>query len=145
MELAKAFKTLADSDAEDWNRTTVNHGLEVAVYRGDVDLRIETSLEDLHVQNPQFTAPWANNHTDPAARGYFYDLYYRSSLLHRFVLVSVDGARALLPLPRTFNSTDVPLITYRVAQIWDEAHGGTLDQYMQSSGLRVEPTYVSPV
>jgi hypothetical protein len=134
MEYARALKLLVDSEAEDWKKTVTQFGREVSVFRGDVNLRLETSSDDEHIQNDNFVGSWANSNPDPSAKGYFYDLYYNASMLHRFVLVSVDGARASLPLPRSL-TTSVPLATYRVAEIFDS---GQLQDYLRSSGLTVE-------
>jgi hypothetical protein len=140
MELSAIFKTLIKSDAEDWHRVSMQTGRELACWRGDVNLRIETSIDDAHVQNDNFFAEWANKNPDQSAKGWFYDLYYNCTLVHRFVLVSVDGARASLPLPRS-GTMDVPQLTYRVAEIFD---AGGLGEYFPRSGLVVEKNYVEP-
>jgi hypothetical protein len=72
MELSAIFKTLIKSDAEDWHRVSMQTGRELACWRGDVNLRIETSIDDAHVQNDNFFAEWANKNPDQSAKGWFY-------------------------------------------------------------------------
>lgn len=141
MDLNSIFKKLVESDApEDWRKVGNGITRETAYHRGDVNLRLETSIDDDHAQNDNFMAPWANKFPDKTAKGWYVDLYYASTLIHRFVLVSVDGARAQLPLPRAGTQT-VPLINYRVAQVFDS---GDLGDYLIRSGLTVERDFVQP-
>ena len=87
----------------------------------------------MHVKD--FKEPWANSHSDPTANSYWYNLYYDNALIERFVLVSVDGARAELPLPKA-STTEVEPLIYKVAEIFDE--GNTLEEYMEKSGLSLK-------
>ena len=91
--------------------------------------------EGVHVKD--FKEPWANKHPDPTANSYWYDLSYNGALIERFILVSVDGARAELPLPDRNTLEAEPLI-YKVAEIFDELN--TLEEYMKRSGLSVRST-----
>ena len=72
-----------------------------------------------------------------SASSYWYDLSNDGALIERFILVSVDGARAELPLP-DINTLEVQPLPYKIAQIFDELN--TLDEYMRRSGLTVENT-----
>lgn len=123
---------IISSDSQtDWIHNS--KGLKsTAVYKKDSNLRFEVSIADEDLQNRRFQEPWANKHPDPNSTGYYYDLYYGSTLIKRYILVGVDGERALLPLPdRT--TLQVDEMSYKVAQIHDTT--GTLDEYMQRSGL----------
>ena len=89
--------------------------------------------EGMHVKD--FKEPWANSHSDSQANSYWYNLYYDGALIERFILVSIDGARAELPLPNVGTHEVEPLI-YKVADIFDE--NNTLDDYMRRSGLSLK-------
>jgi hypothetical protein len=135
MQFNDAMDLLLKSDAEDWRHVNDGVAAETYVFMGDVNLRIETSLEDTDKQADPFVEPWAQSFPDKHAVGWFYRVYYGPTLLHRFVLVSVDGARASLPLPYR-GTTQVGAYAYRVAQIVD---GGQLNDYMRQVGFTVEP------
>ena len=98
-------------------------------------IRVRWDNEGIHVRG--FQEPWANKHPDPTANSYWYDLSYDGALIDRFILVSVDGARAELPLPDR-NTLEVAPLIYKVAQIFDGLN--TLDEYMRRSGLHVKNT-----
>lgn len=136
MDYQKIVDLFHESNApEDWKYVEVESGKEVAFLLKDVDLRIESSLTDEHIDNESFLEKWANRFPDPSASSRFYDLYYRNTLLHRFILVSVDGHRAKLPLPEPGGMT-VLQSTYKVAEIFD-SYG--LRDYFPRSGLELSP------
>ena len=111
----------------------------VAVNKNDVNLRLEMKHADEGVQREDFKAEWANRHPDPSATGYWCDIYYCSTRVSRTILVSVDGGRAMLPVPRQEGvegkQTEVLPYDYRIAQIFDSL--GTLDEYMMRSRLTI--------
>jgi hypothetical protein len=76
----------------------------------------------------------ANDFSDSHARGYFYNLYYGTMLVHRFILVSVDGARATLPVP-IVESKEVTQAQWKAAEIFDQPE--SLDDYARQAGLSV--------
>lgn len=117
----------------DWSCIRTNWA-EEAFSKEDPRLRIRTRSdnEGLHIKG--FDEPWAKKFPDPVAHSYWYELTYDGALIDRFIMVSVDGARAKLPLPNR-NTLQVPLIAYRVAQIFDQIN--TLDKYMERAALRV--------
>lgn len=120
----------------DWEMIAANWRT-TAISKKDVNLRLVVSSEEDGIQNADFKEPWANCHPDKRATGYWCDIYYASTLVARNILVSVDGARAMLPIPRQFGAdgkiTEVLPYDYRLAQIFDNI--GTLDSYMVRSGL----------
>ena len=106
----------------------------IRFYSADVNLRIECSFDGDDIQGHDFKAPWANKYPDPKATGYFYNIYYGSTLIRRVVLVSVDEGRALLPLPEP-GTSKVQSFDYKIAEIVDSV--GTVGHYMNRSGLTV--------
>jgi hypothetical protein len=128
-----AFIEGTDASA-DWKLVQTGWA-EEAFLKEDPRLRIRARSDDegLHVKG--FNEPWATQHADPVANSYWHDLTYDGALIERFILVSVDGARADLPLPDR-NTLEVEPIAYTIAQIFDRLD--RLDDYMQRSGLRVK-------
>ncbi len=101
--------------------------------RSDVKLRI---IKRNSADEPmrEFREQWANSHPDPSAYRVHYDIYYGSSFIDEFMLVSVDGDRAELPLPE-HQTTEIPRGSYLLARAVDDQ--GTLDDYIRRSGLTV--------
>ena len=93
-------KVILSSDpANDWNYET-DDVHSVTSYKKDMNLRFEIRYIDDGIQCRDFKEPWANRHPDPSATGYWCDLFYGSTRVERFILVAVDGARAMLPIPK---------------------------------------------
>ncbi|MDH3690384.1 MAG: hypothetical protein OEU36_12980 [Gammaproteobacteria bacterium] len=135
MDYEEILEFIRTTNAEtDWKWVKTNWA-EEAFLKEDPRLRIRVRLDDQGIHVRKFKAPWANKYPDPTANSYWYDLSYDSALIERFILVSVDGARAELPLPDRSTLEVEPLI-YKVAQIFDELN--TLEEYMRSSGLSVK-------
>ena len=116
-----------NSTKEDWY---INENYE-RILRSDPNIKIVSS--DFEERSP-FHEEWATKHPDPHAYLYQYSLYYNSSLIKKYDLVSVDGGRATLPIPRA-GTNIVPRKDYRFALIIN-AHE-TLE-YIHRSGLIVE-------
>ena len=121
----------------DWIRAQTNLR-QVVSYRANPSLRFEASFLEDGIQCENFRERWANRHPDPSATGYWRDLYFGPTLIQRFILVGVDGGRALLPPPRGTDGVPggdvVQPLDYQVARIHDTL--GTLDEYLRRSGLR---------
>jgi len=130
-------QTILDCDPqEDWEKVSTDTS-SIAVNKRDVNLRLLISYLEEGKQCENFQEEWANRHPDPRATGYWCDIYYGATHVFRNILVSVDGGRAKLPLPRQRGAderlTEVLPFDYRIAQIFDSL--GTLDEYMARSGL----------
>lgn len=132
-------KVVFDSHpVNDWNHES-DSARSVASYKHDMSLRFEIKYMDDGIQCAEFKEPWANCHADSLATGYWCNLFYGSTLVDRFILVAVDGARAMLPIPKkgapNTRPTQVLPLDYKVAQIHDTL--GTLAEYMRRSGLSI--------
>jgi hypothetical protein len=106
------------SDAKrEWKRTETQNQ-SMAIYLPDINLRIETFYDDRGKHSSNFQESWATKFPDSKATSNYYDIYYGSSLLDKMVLVSVDGGRALLPLPENRDNLQVNKLGYKIAQIF---------------------------
>ncbi|SDW92447.1 hypothetical protein [Nitrosomonas oligotropha] len=121
---------------EEWEKVSTEIS-SIAVNKRDVNLRLVMNYLDEGKQCDDFQEDWANRHPDRHATGYWCDTYYGSTHVARNILVSVDGGRAMLPLPRQRGIdgkiTEVLPFDYRIAQIFDSL--GSLDEYMARSRL----------
>ncbi|MDA7982889.1 MAG: hypothetical protein MPJ79_01995 [Alphaproteobacteria bacterium] len=125
------FDAVASSNPRsDWNVVS-KPDREIRYFRGDVNLRFESG----HVCAEEFETEWTKGKFPGPARSDFYNLYYGSTLVYQFVLVSVDGARAILPLPSDLENLIVEPLNYKVAQIYDSLN--SLDHYMGVCRLKV--------
>jgi hypothetical protein len=128
---------LRSDPRKDWLHAH-GHTSQITSYRHNPTLRFERSFLEDGVQNDNYRDPWANRHPDSHAVGYWCDLYFGPTLIRRFVLVAVDGARALIPPPRRTDGVPggdtIQPLDLQVARIHDTL--STLDEYIARSGLR---------
>lgn len=136
---------LASDPQNDWEQIS-NNMSSVAINKNDVNLRLVINYSEEGTQCLDFREEWANRHPDPQATGYWCDIYYASTHVWRNILVSVDGGRALLPIPRQVGAdekrSEVLPFDYQLAQIFDSS--GTLNEYMFRSNLRISFANLSP-
>ena len=134
--LAEVQTAILESDDDYWKLVTTGSD-EVAVYKLDVNLRLIVCDDESGIQNDDFKAEWANSFPNEKAVGYFVDIFYGATILHRAILVAVDGHRAMLPLPR---SGDKELIANafdcKLAEIFD-SNLSSLTEYMAQARISV--------
>jgi hypothetical protein len=136
MTYDQLLTTIRSTSPADW---VYNDEQGVHTLRADLNVRIQRRRDD-DAAEESFNEPWATGHPDPSASKMFYDIYYGSSLVDSFMLVSVDGHRADLPLPDPQTKKTIARKDYELARAVDFM--GTLDQYIQRSGLTVETQQV---
>lgn len=135
MDYEEILDFIPNSDPKkDWHGISKTWSSEMFL-KEDPRLRFRARFDDEGIQSDDFIEPWANNYANPKAVGYWYELYYDGAFIDRVILVAVDGAKAMLPLPLS-GTTDVILYNYKVAQIHDTLN--TLESYMSSSKLNVK-------
>ncbi len=104
----------------------------IFVLRDDINLKI---IRDSFENNRPFNEKWAISHPDKNAYANYYFVYYNNNLVDKFLLVSVDGGRADIPLPKVGTSI-IPKNSYLKARAVDIL--GKLDEYIKRSKLIVE-------
>lgn len=118
------------SRKEDW---LFNDERGIYIYKNNLAVRIKR--RDIDFDFDKFAGEdWATQHPDPTAYRVVYEIYYGSSFIEEKLLVSVDGHRATLPLPKV-NTVLVSQADYHFASIIDQLN--TLDEYMSRAGLEV--------
>ena len=125
------LRTIEQSDPKnDWVGVLTEEKLDYYVYKDDVNLRITENKKLDENERELFQESWLNTLPDGKAYRYFYRIYFNSSILSEIMLISVDGARALIPLPVSQNNLKIKSsLDLVVAQIVDEL--GTLDEYLE--------------
>ncbi|MBE7522096.1 MAG: hypothetical protein HS109_06895 [Burkholderiales bacterium] len=119
----------------DWKAFSTGVTTEAAL-KEDPRLRVTVHYDERGVHQDNFQEPWANKFPDPKAVSYWVELTYDRALIDRRVLVSVDGGRAMLPMPATRVDLHVSKIHYRIAEILDGR--STLPEYFARAELRVD-------
>lgn len=123
------IQLITNSDAkEDW--AEVNFGNHAKyIYRKDVRIWI---VNERPSEEPEaFGESWATNCADNRAYTKFHQIYFNSSLLAEIMLISIDGGRAVLPLPKMENRpqyTEPRELDLKIAQIVDS---GQLEKYLK--------------
>ena len=125
---------MTDSTPDDWD-VNFSQDAEIAVFKKNPALRIETRHTNEFVHNYDFYEKWANKFPDPHATSYYYHLFLGTTRLKEFILVSVDGGRALLPLPKYTMDLSVEPLSYKIALIFDQF--GSCDESMKRAGLHL--------
>ena len=121
---------ITTSTKENW---LFNDERGIYVHKNNLDVRIKRRNIDFDFD--KFAGEdWATGHPDPTAYREVYEIYYGSSFIEEKLLVSVDGHRATLPLPKV-NTVLVSRDDYHFASIIDQLN--TLDEYMRRAGLEI--------
>ena len=117
---------------DDWQGLSTNEASEFFL-KEDPRLRLRARYSEDGIHTRDYREKWANCFLHPDASSYWHELYYDGAFIHRTILVSVDGASALLPAPDV-NSNKVHDYEYAVAKIHDVS--GSVDNYLERSGLQ---------
>jgi hypothetical protein len=115
MKLSDVNKILAESSQEDW---IVDDESGSFTYKNDLNL---------HIQRADY---------DPKAMAVEYIVKYGSSFVDKHTLVSVDGHRATLPMPRSIADLSIMPSDVNFARI--VSVGGRVDEYIRRSNLKVD-------
>jgi hypothetical protein len=121
-------KILLKSKISEWIRCAN----EEVVYGEDLKLKIKWDQEKARIFSekwirfPDREGTWIND----------YKVYYENSLIRKTVLLTVDGARGVIPLPKLPNNTSVSELDMNIARIVDLSN--KTDFYIKYAKLIVE-------
>jgi hypothetical protein len=127
MKLTEVQEILAKSSQDDW---IVDDESGSFTYKNDLNLHIDRADFDSY---REFNEPWATSHPDPHAVAVEYAVKYGPAFVHKYTLVSVDGHRATLPMPKSINDLHVPASDVNFAKIVNI--GDRVDEYLNRSQL----------
>lgn len=130
MNQKKVNDILANSAQDEW---IVDDETGSFTYKEDLNLRIEREPYDLR---RNFNEEWATKHPDTEAKTVNYTIKYGSSFVARETLVSVDGGRAILPMPDVETKKNVSQEDMNFTRIVDI--NGKADEYLKKSGLKIK-------
>jgi len=134
MTLEKIIKIVSESIKEDWNVKSDDNS-DFAYFKKNPLIRI-VSNHNTNLINSNFHENWVDNFLDKTASMWHYELFYSDSKLETYYLISVDGARGLLPLPKSSKDLKVKPIQYKIAKIFDRFD--KLDFYLGQAGISIE-------
>jgi hypothetical protein len=161
MTLDELLETVARSNRSDWRmescwgarsgpsyRDHFSEGLDgevvvdshsnIAAYKPDLSITIAWGLDC----SDNFGEEWTKNFTTPEASSSYLDFFYNNALVFRDVFVTVDGARARLPVPKIEWDSDrknitgytVPLRRYKIIRLLDSMEKiSEFDYYFEQS------------
>jgi hypothetical protein len=103
--------------------------------KDDLNLTIREKRSSDRSDERPFGEAWAKRVPDEHAVMIEFDLFYGASYVETHYLISVDGHRALLPLPQA-GTEIVAVQDYSFARCVDFQH--RLEEYIERCGLKVE-------
>ena len=125
---------LATSTQDEW---TVDDESGTFSYKADSNLQI---IRAPYENQTDFHEEWATSHPDKSAKKVDYVVKYRDAVVRRESLISVDGHRAELPMPKS--ETDLRVLENEVNFAKIVITGGDrVDEYLGRSGLHVVQSY----
>lgn len=133
MQFDEIISIIQKSKQSDWVYNDFNI---TYVYKPNVSIRI-VKISQKHGHLEDFHEEWAENHPSASipSRVYFH-IYYNSTCIKELVFVSIDGNRAVLPMPDAESRKTISRENYQYAKIVDDM--GNLDDYIKRSGLNIE-------
>ncbi|MFT8809232.1 hypothetical protein [Gluconobacter sp.] len=129
MNYDEAMEILSTSSRSDW---VIDETLGTFTFKCDLLLNIKRVEED---ERREFPEVWTKRFADKSAYKTHYDVLYGASILVRKMLVSVDGGRAVLPLPESATNLVVTEADLNFARIIDEP--SAVNEYFDRSEMKV--------
>jgi hypothetical protein len=129
MTYEDVINLVENSRKDDW---LYNDHRSVFIFKPNVCIRIEFNSAEGYIVNYE----WAINHPNSQAKKVFYSIYYNATLIKEFILVSVDGGKAMLPIPQIGGTSVISKSDYEYAKIVDDTN--KLDEYIERSKLTIQ-------
>ncbi len=141
MSYDSIIEAILNSDPkEDWEKSfhANDEHFNCRFYKPDVNLRLEAELDnDGCVTSRSFRGNWTDKFPNQNASCYDFGFYYASTLIKTVFLVSVDGGKVRMPMPKAGDATIVSELDYKAAQMHDTL--GLLEEYMKLANFTVSP------
>ncbi len=104
---------LSNETIEDQMSTIIDKHSNYATFANDVSISLAWGLGR---ENKELVESWTKVFPPKSSRMYFLDFFYNNALIYRENVVSVDGGRCILPLPKqVFDKKDeTKIIEFRV-------------------------------
>jgi len=116
---------------------TVHSPIEPPIYifKTDVRIRIESPRHGVDREGDEFFEEWMSHLPNKSGSKSIYYLYFNSTILKKVMLVSVDGGRAEVPIPKAKDNLQIKSsFDLKIAQIVD---GGQLNSYLDRLNLTI--------
>lgn len=129
MDTKQIKEIINNSDKNDWD---FNEEHQIYTYKKDVSLTIRK--KDLDTNSDKFSSEkWATEFPDSSAYRLTFEIFY-DTLVDSKILISVDGNRAILPLPKP-KTMQVNKEDYNFARIVDQY--SSLSDYMKRADFKI--------
>jgi len=122
---------LATTSQDDW---IIDDESGSFTYKKDLNLHIQRADYDA---DRKFFEPWATKHHDPKAVVVEYIVKYGAAVVDRRMLVSVDGRRATLPMPKAVDDLRVSSSEVNFARIINLRTDDPVGEYLRHSNIKV--------
>lgn len=131
-------RTIANSHpVDDWyTNETFSENQHIAVYRKDPAIKIIQFTEPV-VKN--FQEPWLKGlYPDPNAHSYKVSIQYNNNELIERIIISVDGGRARIPLPKSATDLTTNQFDLSICQILDGSTAYDTAYYFSRTKIKLE-------
>ncbi|MFW6025367.1 MAG: hypothetical protein ACOCRX_03405 [Candidatus Woesearchaeota archaeon] len=124
---------LLNSSSEDWIKDEETGNF---TYKKDLNLRVERQKTD---EIGTFKEEWATDFPDSNAESIEHIVKYNNSFVYRKLLVSVDGGRALLPMPESHENLAVTEKAVNFAKLVCFSGPDKVDEYLERANFNIVP------
>ena len=141
MTLEELVAAVVGSEQRDWYKIVVGGGSDahgtIAIFKPDPAVSLAWGI----TVGDNFKEPWANKFPDPRASSHWADVRLNGSVVFRATYVSVDGARADLPMPDSRESPGaVPEAYARFVRLIHELESAhSFEEYFERASLTRMP------
>lgn len=134
--------TVWNSGQDEFRNLEIDSHAMIASYKKNLSISIAWGLE----HNDNFIEEWANGFSNPKATSEYVDFFYNGILVLREIIVSVDGGRCYLPLPKQEIDTGTRTVTRLyvskeksefVRMLNNFSSGRDYDLYLKQSGIDI--------
>jgi len=109
MHYDEVKELIRNSEKNDWIH---EDSLNTFTLKENVNIRIDREYID-----EGFYEEWAEKHADSNTQKVYFTVYYNNSFIDQNLMVSVDGGRAVLPIPKSNDDLRVLREKYNLGKI----------------------------